>query len=111
MLTKSFSRKEVHYLGHIVLDVGVKADPSKVQSMLDWPIPTTLKSLGGFLRLMGYYRKFIRSYGTIAAPLTTLLRKNAFGLTTATNEAFQNLKVAITEPQFLHYLIFLDHLS
>lgn len=88
MLTKSFNCKEVDYLGHIVLDVGVKENLSKVQSMLDWPIPTTLKSLGGFLGLMGYYKKFIRSYGTIAAPLTTLLRKNAFGWTTATNEAF-----------------------
>lgn len=48
-----FGCREVNYLGHIVSNMGVKADPSKIQSVIDWPLPTTSKSLRGFLGLNG----------------------------------------------------------
>lgn len=50
---------EIDYLSHIMSGDGVKADPSKLQSMLEWPTPKIVKSLRGFLRLTGYYRKLI----------------------------------------------------
>jgi hypothetical protein len=70
-----FACNEVDTLGHIVSEHGVRADQGKIQAMIDWPLPKTIKSLRGFLGLMGYYRKFIRHYGSIAAPLTSMLRK------------------------------------
>lgn len=73
-----FAWLEVEYLGHIVSAQGVCADPSKIKAMVEWPFPKTLKALRDFLGLIGYYRKFIKGYGSIAAPLIQMLRKNSF---------------------------------
>jgi len=48
-----FGCVEVEYLGHVVSGRGVCADPSKIQAMVNWPHPTTIKALRGFLGLTG----------------------------------------------------------
>jgi hypothetical protein len=84
----------VEYLGHIFDKDGVQVDPKKIESMQDWPLPKTLKILRGFLGLTGYYRKFVRNYGKIVAPLSSLLKKNAFTWISSMDHAFQALKDA-----------------
>jgi hypothetical protein len=70
-------------------------DPKKIESMQYWPHPKTLKSLRGFLGLTGYYLKFVKNYGKIAAPLTALLKNNSFTWTPTAAQAFQTLKMSM----------------
>jgi len=53
-------------------------DPAKVQAIHDWPVPRSARAVRGFLGLAGYYRKFVRNFGTVTAPLTALLKKEGF---------------------------------
>ncbi|KAK3548500.1 hypothetical protein QTP70_013346 [Hemibagrus guttatus] len=47
---------------------------SKVQAVMDWPEPTTIKDFQWFLGFANFYHRFIRNYSSIAHPLTSLLR-------------------------------------
>ena len=91
----------VEYLGHIVSHEGVKVDPSKIKSIKEWKIPTSIKHLRGFLRLAGYYRKFVKNYGRIVAPLTTLLKRDAFSWTLEATKAFEHLKETMSQAPVL----------
>ena len=62
----AFGCYEVQYLCHVISKEGVKADPLKITTMMEWLELRNPKALRGFLGLIGYYKKFVKGYGSIA---------------------------------------------
>ena len=77
---------------------------------MDWKIPKILKNLRGFLGLTKYYHNFVRNYGRITTPLTSLTKKDAFSWTLEEIEAFEQLKEAMYKAHILTTLDFKKHL-
>ena len=89
------------FLGYVVTGDGILPDESKVRAIVDWPAPTTLTELRSFLGLAGFYRRFVKRYSEIAAPLTDLLKLNQFGWNDTAQAAFDEMKVKLTQAPLL----------
>nr|GFA99071.1 hypothetical protein [Tanacetum cinerariifolium] len=92
-----FAMDQVEYLGYIISAICVATDPSKIKAMKEWHVPKNVKELKGLLRFTSYYRIFINNFANIAQPLTTLLKKNAFGWNDTAQEAFLQFKESMIQ--------------
>ena len=76
--------------------------PKKIEAIIDWPRPTTVTEVRSFMGLVGYYRRFVKDFSKIAAPLTRLTQKNVkFIWTDRYEEHFQLLKDLLTSAPVL----------
>jgi hypothetical protein len=90
------------FLGHRITPHGIFPDERKIQAVLNWPTPKTVKQVQKFIGLVMYYKKFIPGYMKIAEPLYELMRKNkAYRWTETQENAFKTLKEKLTEPPVL----------
>ena len=93
---------EVKFLGHVVSKEGVAVDPAKVETVLDWRQPRNVSEIRSFLGLAGYYRRFVRDFSRIAAPMTRLTRKGEKYVWAEDCElTFQELKRRLTSTPVL----------
>nr|GEX31216.1 hypothetical protein [Tanacetum cinerariifolium] len=67
--------RKVQFLGHVINGNGIHVDPSKIEAVKNWKAPRTLTEVCSFLRLAGYYRRFIENFSKIAKSLTILTQK------------------------------------
>jgi hypothetical protein len=99
-----FAKKEIEYLGHLVSEDGIKPNPDKVSAVSSYPPPKDVKDLRAFLGLSGYYRRFIKDYSKIAAPLFHLTKRDEpFVWSPECQAAFEQLKINLTSAPILGY--------
>ena len=97
-----WGQTELPYLGHIIGKDGVKPDPKKVQSVVDWPRPTCLREVLQFFGLTNFFIKYIQGYANLTRPLTDLSKKNvSFVWSNECKIAFSALKHALSSAPVL----------
>lgn len=102
--TKSkFCMKAIKYLGHILDKDGIKPDPEKIEPILSYPAPKSVKEVRRLMGMVGWYRRFIKDFSTLTAPITELLKQNQmrFSWSDAANDAFERLKRALVSTPIL----------
>jgi hypothetical protein len=98
-----FEVQRTKYLGFILeAGKGVGMDPDKVKAILEWQAPRSVKAVRSFLGFANFYRKFIRGFSRVVAPLTVLTQKDrVFQWTQEADNAFNDLKRLFTTAPIL----------
>ena len=86
----------------VIQEGKITMDPGKLKGIQDWPAPTTVRQVRGFLGFGNFCRRFIRGFSEVARPLNELLKKDRkFEWTTECQRAFKDLKTRFTSEPIL----------
>jgi hypothetical protein len=66
----AFCTDKLVFLGFVVSKRGIEVDEEKVNAIQEWPMPTTISQVRSFHGLASFYRRFVRDFSSLAAPLT-----------------------------------------
>ena len=98
-----FAQKQIRYLGHILNKDGVQPDSSKFEKVQNLPIPRNPTDVKSVLGLFNFYKKFVKGYSKVCAPLFNLQKDKPFLWNESCQEAFDTLKNALINAPILAY--------
>lgn len=98
-----FASSELSYLGHVVSSQDLLPDAKNLDKVWSWPTPMTVTEVRAFVGLCSYYRRFVRNFAVVAAPLYALTQKGTvFKWLSECEEAFRSLKTSHCSSPYIH---------
>ena len=96
--------KSVKWMGHILSDEGLKADPARIQAIVEFPVPTSASDLKRFIGMVGYLSRFLPSISEVMTPLRQLTQKYVgWYWSEPCQQAFDKVKGLLTSAPVLHF--------
>jgi hypothetical protein len=97
-----FCTDRVSFLGYVVTARGIEVDETKIEAIKSWPTPQSITQVRNFLGLAGFYRRFVKDFSTIAAPLHEFTKKGVlFRWGQTQEESFATFKDKLTHAPLL----------
>uniref|UniRef100_A0A4W5R1Y1 Gypsy retrotransposon integrase-like protein 1 n=1 Tax=Hucho hucho TaxID=62062 RepID=A0A4W5R1Y1_9TELE len=98
-----FFQQSVSFLGYRISTSGVEMESDRISAVRNWLTPTTIKEVQRFLGFANYYRRFIRGFGQVAAPITSLLKGGPVRLqwSAEADRSFSHLRALFTSAPML----------
>ena len=103
-----FGYSDLEFVGKVASEKGLQISRTKIQSELNFPLPTVSKQLKSFLGTANYLRDFVRDYSTISQPLHQLLtdynKTRRVVWTPESTAAFHEMKLAVSKCTTMHFM-------
>jgi len=96
-----FFTPQVVFLCYVVSTQRIHVDESKIKAIQEWPVPTSIQQVRSFHGLASFYRRFVRDFSSIVAPMTELLKGRSFEWTDQAHSAFEEIKRRLTSAPIL----------
>jgi hypothetical protein len=96
--------KEIKFLGFIISTNRVRMEPERIKTIMEWLVPCSVKEIIAFLGFANFYKRFIKNYSAIAAPLSDMTRKDIvmkFPIKGEALQAFHRLQQAFVQELLL----------
>ena len=93
-----FFSSQLKYLGYVVLAQGIQVDNEKIRALKEWLVPTSIQQVYG---LASFYKRFVRSFSSLMAPITEVLKGKKFEWTDKAQKAFDSIKDNLTSAPIL----------
>ena len=92
-----FHKDEVRFLGYVVSSQGIRMEDERIEAVRNWPEPKSVRDIQVFIGFANFYRRFIRGFSRIAAPLTSMLKMTGLSESPQRTMMIRLLRVVVTE--------------
>ena len=103
-----FGYSELDFVGKVVSEEGLQMSCTRIQSVLDFPVPVYAKQIKSFLEAVNYFRDFIRNQSSLVHLLLALIadyhKTRKIQWTIEALKAYEDIKLQVSKCTIMYFM-------